>query len=108
MISKGYNVKAYFIIQPIPTYKYNLSNHIIFKNNTTILDNEVNSFLGYKILEKRYHNLRGKDKRNIIWLAEIQINKNENLYVDAVHYNADFSDEIATKTVNIIKRDLFK
>ncbi|MCH8003554.1 MAG: hypothetical protein IH934_02890 [Nanoarchaeota archaeon] len=107
-IGKEYNIKTHFVIQPVPTYKYDLSNHIIFKNNTTILDKEVNSLLGYNILEKQYHNLRGKDKKNIIWLADMQINKNENLYVDAVHYNADFSDDIAAEIVNIIKPDLLR
>jgi len=106
VISKGYNVKAYFIIQPVPTYKYNLSNHIIFQRNPEILDEEVNSFLGYKVLEKYYRNLNSREKRNIIWLADMQIDKNENLYVDAIHYNADFSDEIATSIVNIIKGNI--
>ena len=106
--SKEFNIKSYFVIQPVPTYKYNLSNHIIFQRNPDILDQEVNSFLGYKVLEKHYLNLNRAEKENIIWLADIQTNKKENLYVDSVHYNADFSEEIADEIVNIIKLDLFE
>ena len=105
-IGKEYNIKTYFVIQPTPTNKYNLSNHIIFQENPDIFDIHVDSFLGYNVLEKHYHNLKGGDKRNIIWLADMQIDKNENLYVDAVHYNANFSEEIAGEIVNIIKYDV--
>ncbi|MCH8071186.1 MAG: hypothetical protein IIA09_04480, partial [Proteobacteria bacterium] len=75
-ISNEYNIKDYFVIQPVPTYKYNLSNHIIFSRYPDILDNEINNFLGYKILEKRYRNLKSWEKRNVIWLADMQKERN--------------------------------
>jgi len=32
---------------------------------------------------------------NVLWLADIQLDKRENLYIDALHYTAAFSREIA-------------
>jgi len=42
-------------------------------------------------------NLRAQGKlgSNVLWLADMQQDKHENLYVDAVHYTAAFSQAIA-------------
>lgn len=95
-ISREYNITPYFVVQPIPNYKYNLSNHIVFQAHPDVLDIQITSKMGYEILEE----YRTDD---FIWLADMQEGRNENLYVDSVHYTAKFSDEIAEEIVNRIK-----
>lgn len=101
-ISEGFGIKTYFIVQPIPVYKYNLSNQIVYRKYPHALDIYMNSKLGYKILREHYEKLGFNDRKNIIWLADMQENKSENLYVDSEHYNPAFSDEIADAIVKNI------
>jgi hypothetical protein len=49
---------------------------------------------GYPLMaESRSEMELGSD---FLWLADVQKNKQENLYVDEVHYTALFNKEIAT------------
>lgn len=105
-ISDGFRIKTYFAIQPIPLYKYNLSNHIIYNKYPHTLNISMNGKLGYEILREQYDKLDFNDKKNIIWLADMQENKSENLYVDSDHYTPAFSDEIAREIVKSIKNTI--
>ena len=105
-VSEGFGVKTYFVVQPIPLYNYNLSNHIIYKKYPHILNVSVNGKLGYEILRGQYDKLDFNDRKNIIWLADIQENRSENLYVDSDHYNPYFSDEIAEEIAKSIKSSI--
>jgi hypothetical protein len=40
---------------------------------------------------------QGKLGSNVLWLADMQQDKHENLYVDSIHYNPPFSKEIAAQ-----------
>ena len=102
-ISEGFGIETYFVVQPIPVYKYNLSNHIVYNKFPHALDILTNSKLGYRILREQYEKLNFRDRKNIIWLADMQENKSENLYVDSDHYNPAFSDEIADEIARNIK-----
>lgn len=106
-ISNDFGVKSFFVVQPIPLYKYNLSNHIVYNKFPGTLDIEMNSRLGYPLLKKQYDDLNPSDRKNIIWLADMQENKSENLYVDSVHYTPPFSDEIAKEIAKNIKSSIF-
>ena len=101
--SGGFGIKTYFVIQPIPLYKYNLSNHIIYNKYPHLLNISVNGKLGYGILREQYDKLDFNGRKNIIWLAGMQGNKSENLYVDSDHYTPAFSDEIAGEIAKNIK-----
>ena len=93
-------------MQPIPLYKYNLSNHIVYNKYPHLLDVSTNGKLGYGILREYYGQLDFNDRKNIIWLADVQENKSENLYVDSDHYNPAFSDEIAGEIAKSIKNSI--
>src|SRR3989338_3954277 len=101
--SGGFGIKTYFVIQPIPLYKYNLSNHIIYNKYPHLLNISVNGKLGYGILREQYDKLDFNGRKNIIWLADMQENKSESLYVDSDHYPPAFSDEIAGEIAKNIK-----
>lgn len=92
---KENKVKAIFFIQPIPTYKYNTKYHL-FKPDR--LGNHINSKFGYSLLRKKIN----KKTVPIFWLADIQEDKKENLYIDAFHYTAPFCREISEKIFNEI------
>ena len=105
-VSEGFGIKTYFVVQPIPLYNYNLSNHIIYNKYPHTLDISMNGKLGYKILREQYDKLDFNNRKNIIWLADMQENKSENLYVDSDHYTPAFSDEIAGEIVKSIKNSI--
>lgn len=102
-VAKEYNISAYFTIQPVPMYNYNYSNHFMIKRNL-MGDFDQNQRLKQSKLFYMMMNETGK-KDEVIWLADMQMDKNENLYVDYGHYNARFSDEIAENIVNHILKD---
>ncbi len=45
----------------------------------------------------------GKLGTDVLWLADMQENARENLYVDSVHYTAAFSKEIAGRICEFIQ-----
>lgn len=109
-ISKAYGIKPYFIIQPVPAYKYNLKYHTsynIFNGKDPITQKSfftdpVNLEYAYSLLEKDKIN----NETDIIWLDSIQENKTENLYVGAIHYTKEFSEEIAIIINNKIQEEI--
>jgi len=91
-IAAGYGVRTIFAIQPVPTYKYDLRWHL-FYDSDRVFGTNMRSRYGYPIMD----NLRAQGQLgpNVLWLADIQLNKHESLYVDTIHYTAAFSKEIA-------------
>lgn len=85
-----YGVTPFFVWQPIPTYKYDLAFHAFLPDR---LYCHTNSRFGYPIMAKQV-SIKRPDE-NFVWAADIQENAKENLYVDAVHYTAPFSERIA-------------
>jgi hypothetical protein len=43
--------------------------------------------------------------RHFLWLADMQKDKRENLFVDRVHYTAQFSAEIARRIVSFLENE---
>ena len=119
LMAAGFGVRPLFVWQPVPVYHYDLRYH--FLSHSTFVrkhgpDTQRQALLenlwvhgklgpvrmknladGYALME----NLRAQGKlgSNLLWLADSQQDKQENLYVDAVHYSAAFSKEIAD-TIN--------
>lgn len=98
-IANDFGVKTLLVIQPVPTYKYNQSYHLFPHENVS----HHHSTRGYEVLSKMYKELPSDEKDNILWLADIQENKSEPLYVDSTHYSANFSGEIADYIVYTIE-----
>lgn len=97
-LAKEFGVKALFVWQPVPVYKYDQQFNIFKEFN-------YSKFLpylkpGYEAISKEYE--MGRFGENFLWLADMQENLKEALYVDAVHYSAKMSEMIAERIVEKI------
>ena len=122
-IAAAFGVRPLFVWQPVPTYQYDLSYHFLSHASFVRalgprMDRSAlmqNLFLqgrlgpnvlwlsdGYALMD----NLRAQGKLgpDMLWLADMQQDKHENLYVDAVHYTAAFSKEIAERICGALSR----
>ncbi len=100
-LAAAYGVRAIFVWQPIPLYKYDLRYHYFLHS-----DKEFGGFARAEYGYPRMADLQahGKLGNDVLWLADMQANKRENLYVDSVHYTAAFSEEIAGKICEVAGR----
>jgi lysophospholipase L1-like esterase len=89
-ISNAYGIVPVIVWQPIPTYQYDLTNHIF---NPDRLGCHINSKIGYPLM----HDLQAYQVLgdSFIWAADIQKDLKEPIYVDAFHYTAPMSKRIA-------------
>jgi hypothetical protein len=83
-------VQTVFAWQPIPTYKYDTRYHPFVPNR---LGCHVGSKFGYPLMQKRIE--AQPPGPNFIWLADMQQDLKEPLYVDTFHYTAPMSRRIA-------------
>lgn len=83
-------VRTVFAWQPIPTYKYDTRYHPFVPNR---LGCHVGSKFGYPLMRARVD--AAAPSANFIWLADMQENLKEALYVDTFHYTAPMSRRIA-------------
>ena len=100
LIADRFGVRTIFVWQPVPTYKYDLRYHFLLHSDRGF-GFYVRHEYGYALME----NLRAQGKLgpNMLWLADMQQDKHENLYVDAVHYNASFAKEIAAQICGFLR-----
>jgi hypothetical protein len=94
LTAAGFGVRTIFVWQPVPTYKYDLRYYFpTFEKGYG--GKWPRDHYGYPLME----NLReqGKLGPDVLWLADLQQDKHENLYVDPVHYTAAFSKDIAAE-----------
>ncbi len=91
-LAKFYNIKCLFVLQPIPSYKYDQSNHPFAKNGYGMHEHSSH---GYSEFENKY--LKDQNKSNFLWLGNLQENLNIRLYVDIVHYTAYFNNLISKR-----------
>lgn len=84
-VAREYGVVPLFVWQPVPTYKYDISDHIATMAD---LGEHAYSELGYSAMRERLDRIPGE---RVIWCADIQVGRRSALYVDAVHYSAYLS-----------------
>jgi hypothetical protein len=102
LIAYGFGVRPIFVWQPVPIYKYDTRYHFLLN----VAENRSGGFplcqQGYALME----NLRAQGKLggDVLWLADMQQDKHENLYVDSMHYNAPFSGEIAAQICSSLRK----
>lgn len=96
-VSMEYNVTPLFVWQPVPTYKYDLKYHV-FSNEG--FDSHLASMPGYQHMRNIVSS--NSLKENFLWLADIQEGIQEPLYVDLVHYTAEFSKLLANEMATYI------
>lgn len=102
-ISRDYGITSVFVWQPMPLYGYDVSHHIF-------RDFDYDSFSphlkgGYEFVSAipDYRNLG----QNFIWLADMQRNANQTLYVSAFHYSPAMSKTVASSIAEaVITRNL--
>lgn len=97
-----YDVEVIFSWQPVPVFKYNLENHP-FKTGGGAWMRQCGAITraGYARLEQSLEGDSGN--RNMLWLADMQLNLNEPLYVDQHHYTAKMSARIASAIADRIE-----
>ena len=100
--AKTFNISPIFIIQPVPTYNYDLSKHLFWDGSLS------QSFLYHKLgYEKLKLFLKNISAENILWEAENQNELGSNVYLDGVHYTVKMNEKIASNIFNyIINRKL--
>jgi hypothetical protein len=96
----AYGVRAVFVWQPIPLYKYDLRYHF-FLHDDQAFGGFVRAEHGYPLVASLQ--AQGKLGPDVLWLADMQQDKRENLYVDSVHYTAAFSKEIAGRICEFLR-----
>lgn len=83
-LAKEFGVKTKFVVQPVPTFDYDLQHHVFFQKAGGWGKHE-SSALGYPVLEKNWK--EGKLGSDTIWCADIQKGFKGGLYVDITHYS---------------------
>jgi hypothetical protein len=86
-------VRTLFVLQPIPTYGYDLAYHLFYKPEPGYFGEFERAGYAYEQLSRRLPELsRGGD---FLWLGDLQRDRHENLYADFVHYDDAFSRDVA-------------
>jgi len=103
-VGQSFGVKVGFFWQPIPHYNGN-TRHFPFYS--LLSERHMYSEFGYKLFREKINSGQVKLPRNFSWLADIQKEREEFLYVDGVHYSAIFSKVIAQYIYeNLVSWDL--
>lgn len=99
-VANGFGVRTIFVWQPAPVYEYDLRYHF-FLHSEKDFGPDLRAKYGYALMD----NLRAQGKlgSDALWLADMQQQKQENLYVDEWHYTAPFSKEIAARICNFLR-----
>jgi hypothetical protein len=102
VIADGYGVQPVFVVQPTPTYEYDLSHHPFARWG---IGRHSRSAFGYPRLRERLQQEPPPD--NLVWAADIQRGVAAPLYVDLMHYAPRLSEMLATKiATEVAERDL--
>jgi hypothetical protein len=101
LIAAGFGVRPIFVWQPVTIYKYDLRYHFLLHSDKDF-DERVRCRYGYAVMDTMRQ--QGKLGPNVLWLADIQQDKHENLYVDQWHYTAPFSQEIAGRICGFLRQ----
>ena len=100
----AYNVKTCFVWQPVAVYNYDLQYDIA--RDGVLGDARFNSVKAvYPAVAHVYSD--GRFGSDFLYLADIQKGQQINLYVDAYHYTAAFSREIARRVGEFMLRKQF-
>ena len=98
-ISSAYGVTPVFVWLPFSGYKYDLQYHVALNPIFKFGRHEL-SVQGYPLMADRWKGSNfGKD---FLWLADMQVDKKEPLYLDTLHYTADFSAEVAGEIAGFV------
>jgi hypothetical protein len=97
--AREYNVRPVFVWQPVPTYKYDLRYHLWPQSTSSLV---ARPGFGYPLMARTVKTHEKEYGEDFLWLADMQEQMTEPLYVDACHYTARFSKEIAIRIGNLL------
>ena len=94
--AEAHGVGILFVWQPVPAFQYDLQYHLLY-HHVDQLHNGPYVQHAYEAMDRiiRAEGLCSERAENLLYLATIQQDRKENLYVDVHHYTGGFSDEIA-------------
>jgi hypothetical protein len=99
-VSITFDVETLFVWQPVPTYKLDQQQHLFASDDS---GNHTYSKYGYiRMAEYIETNPQGK---NFLWAADMHQGKKGPYYVDAVHYSAGFSKDIAATIGDMLVKE---
>lgn len=98
-VSERFGVRPFFVWQPAPFYQYDLTRHVFHDVEAFGLLRMTRVKEGYEEMERlrRGSELSGG---GFLWLADIQRERRENLYVSSFHYNGGFAKDIAIRVAD--------
>jgi hypothetical protein len=99
-LASAYDIPVLFVWQPIPTYKYDLSNHLYSGNSPWMKNSGDRTGDAYSTFAARLPALGLGEE--FLWLADMQEDLAEPLYVDQVHYTGAMNRRIAEAIVTHI------
>jgi hypothetical protein len=100
-VAKVYGIEAVFVWQPTPGYNYDLQYHAAL-NPVYGLGGHERSGQGYALMAQ--HKEAAGLGEDFLWLGDMQAARKEPLYLDTVHYTADFSRDIANEIADFVVR----
>ena len=92
-VCRGFNTQAMFIWQPTPLYGYDQKYNIFARFDYDAFSPHVAG--GYRLMAREVKSQSMGD--NFLYLADMQENLKEPVYVDAFHYSAKMSKQIAER-----------
>jgi hypothetical protein len=100
-MARSFGFQTAFVWQPVPVYRYDISRHFLYDAGGNWFDYGARAKAGYPIMAR----LRSELEKggNFLWLADAQDGRNENLYVDAFHYTAPFSADLAGQIARFVE-----
>jgi hypothetical protein len=93
--AQAFGVQTLFVWQPIPSYHYDIRNHLFATHSGWLRNTGERARVGYDELARRFAATPPGDE--FLWLADMQQDMAENLYVDQVHYTGAMSERIAQR-----------
>lgn len=88
--AREYRVATLFVVQPVPTYEYDLAQHPFARWS---FDAHSASHFGYPRLKERLE--REPPAANVLWAGDLLRDRKEPLFVDQVHYNPVLARDLA-------------
>jgi hypothetical protein len=95
-LCREYDIRCYFIWQPVPFYKYDRSLHRLFPYEGAIP----------KYWSTIYKTMKYYSSPDFLYLGEFLSNVQEKVFVDDVHYNEEFNAKIAAAICEFLNPDL--
>jgi hypothetical protein len=98
-IARDFGVQAAFVWQPIPFYQYDLQYHP-FADDPFLNRINRHARAGYQRMKEVAE--AHEPGPNFLWCADMQQSARKPMYVDGVHYNAEFSRQFARHIVTLL------